>query len=102
VFSILAVGLGLVFAYARRGPEGVRFDLQILATALTPIIAIFLAVLAWHLAIRRLTPAHTMPDGGCVRHADAREDGNRAERFLASSSPQRVRVATGQLRRFEP
>jgi hypothetical protein len=49
VFSILGVGLGLVFAYARRGSEGVRFDLHILATALTPLIALWLVVLAWHL-----------------------------------------------------
>jgi len=49
VFSILGVGLGLVFAYARRGSEGVRFDLQILATALTPLITLWLVVLAWHL-----------------------------------------------------
>lgn len=49
VLSILGIGLGLVFAYARRGAEGVRFDLQALATALTPLIAIWLIVLAWHL-----------------------------------------------------
>ncbi len=49
VFSILGIGLGLVFAYARRGTDGLRFDLQGLATVLTPMIAIWLVVLAWHL-----------------------------------------------------
>lgn len=49
VFSILSVVLGFAFAYARRGPEGARLDLQAVATALTPVIALGLMVLTWHL-----------------------------------------------------
>lgn len=49
VFSVLGLGAGLAFAYARRGTEGVRVDLQSLATVLTPFILIWLGVLAWHL-----------------------------------------------------
>ena len=40
---------GWSLPYAKRGTEGIRLDIQTLATTVSPFIAIWLLILAWHL-----------------------------------------------------
>jgi competence protein ComGC len=49
IVSIAIAASGVAFTYARKGADAVRFDLQTFAVTVSPLILVWLLILAWHL-----------------------------------------------------